>query len=147
MFINKLNFAAKNFEGTFSQVNKLKVTVDADQTNQLIELDKEIRGMKEENEWIKHRIDGIEGNLPTMIRELIDYYAKNTFEPKFKDFVTKNDFKEKMINKLDHAIFNDYVNQTMQKDAKNDKEFKTDERLSTIETKLQNTCSKDDMKK
>ena len=42
----------------------------------LDDVDLEVKDIKEENKFLKNRIDSIEQNLPKMIRELIDYYTE-----------------------------------------------------------------------
>jgi hypothetical protein len=47
---------------------------------------------------------------------------------------------------MDFVIFNDYVKQQQNNEALNDKEFKTDERIFLLEQKLDNVCTKEDLK-
>ena len=58
-----------------------------------------------------------------MIREMIDYYAKKTLNPKFQELVPRAEYQSSLKNKLDSVIFNNHVSQMLAKDAKNNKEF------------------------
>ena len=64
-----------------------------------------------------------------MIRELIDYYIEQKLTPQLEKFVLKDDHKASMATKLDMSIFTNFRKEQMQKEAANDKDFKTDERL------------------
>ena len=47
---------------------------------------------------------------------------------------------------MDHAIFNDWCKQQLNNESLNDKEFKTEERLFTLEQKFDGMCSKEELK-
>ena len=81
-----------------------------------------------------------------MVRELIDFYIDSKITPKLAEVMTKQEFREKSLNKLDSAIFSNYVKDQLQKEATNDREFKVDERLFTIEQKLEHGVSKEEFK-
>ena len=106
----------------------------------------EIKDIKEENKFLKSRIDGIENNLPKMIRELIDYYTEQKITPKLDELLTKSDYKEKSKMKLDHVVFNNWIKDQLQKEATNDREFKIDERLFNIEKNIGKAVSKEELK-
>ena len=77
---------------------------------------------------------------------MIDYYADQKLNKKFEVYATKSDMREQLSIKMDHAIFNDYCKQIQNDEALNDKEFKTDERLFLLEQRLDNVCTKEDLK-
>jgi hypothetical protein len=95
---------------------------------------------------LKHRVDSIESNLPKMIREMIDYYSDTKIKPILEKYLTVEQYREEIVNKLDYVMFNDYKKEQIQKEALNDKEFKTDERIFTIEQNVAKMVTKDEFK-
>ena len=60
----------------------------------LEELYFEQKNLKEEQSFMKHRIDGLESNLPKIIREMIDYYTDQKVLPLLSVMAKKTDVKE-----------------------------------------------------
>ena len=59
IFINKLNFVTKHYEDTYRHVKNLLVH-QKDHKLLLEDVELEVKDLKEENKFLKHRIDGIE---------------------------------------------------------------------------------------
>ena len=133
IFINKLNFVTNNFQETHKNVKQLKTTVYQNQKLAIEDLEVKVRELTEEHLHTRTKLDSMENNLPRMIREMIDYYSEQKLNHKFEQFVLKKDFREALSVKMDHAIFNDWCKQQLNNESLNDKEFKTEERLFTLE--------------
>ena len=104
------------------------------------------RDQKEQNDYLKHRVDSIEKNLTKMIRELVDVYADTKLKPQFDNYLTIEQYQNEIKMKVDYVMFNDYKKEQIQKEALNDKEFKTDERIFMIEQSVQKMVSKEEFK-
>jgi hypothetical protein len=112
----------------------------------LDDLEVVMKDIKEDTRGLKFKIENIETTLPKMIRELIDYYIEQKVQPQLEQFLPKKDFKEALSVKMDYVVFNNYVKEQLQKDVVNDTEFKTEERLYTIEKSLKSQVSREDLK-
>lgn len=98
------------------------------------ELEMKFRDLNQEHTNTRVKLDSMENNLPKMIREMIDFYTDQKLNPRFAELVNKTEFKEKTTLKLDFAIFNEYCRRQSENQMLNNKEFKTDQRLFTIES-------------
>lgn len=83
-----MNYCASHFKQTHVDVQNLQTKVYKDHNLKLEELTMTVKEIKEENKFMKARVDGIESNLPKMIREMVDYYADLKVTPELQKFLS-----------------------------------------------------------
>lgn len=146
IFINKLNFVTEHFEDAHRTVEQLKSTVFTEHKNRFDEFELRVRDNSEQIYQLRLSLQTLESNLPQMVREMVDYYGEHKLSPKLEAFVPKAEYKETVGCKLDYVVFNEFVKRQQQAEQANTKEFKTDERLFTIEKKMEGLVKADDFK-
>lgn len=100
LFINKLNYVCKNYDGDHKtvsilvmltvQIKNLKNAVYTMHKPQLHELEVNLRDLKEDHRLTRSKVESIEENLPRMVREMIDFYIEQSVLPKFANLVSKD---------------------------------------------------------
>lgn len=55
------------------------------------------------------KTETIENSLPTMIREMIEFYVSEKVTPQLDKFLEKSTFKQAMSLKMDETVFDNYV--------------------------------------
>ena len=146
LFINKLNKISATFEATQASVSLLNMTVNKDHKLQLEDQMLQIKDQCEDLKFFKSRLEDVENHLPKMIREMVDYYMEIQVKPQLQIYCTKEEFKTEIVQKMDYAIFKDYVKEVINREAADDKEFKTDERLYMLERDISKMVTKDEFK-
>lgn len=145
IFINKLNYVTKNFQETHTKVKSLWGKQD-DVKLQIDDVDLQVKDAKDDLKFLTSRLDVMEQSLPKMVRELIEFYIDTKVQPQFGEFLTKKEYKDLNLNKLDSRLFFDWQKEQLQKEATNNKEHKVEERLYQIERQLHNSVSKEELK-
>ena len=104
----------------------------------------QLKSISEDFYSTKKKVEEMEKHLPSMIREIVDHYSATKFKDQLDNVVGRAEFDTKVNGKVDHREFNNYVRTQQHRDAINDKEYKTDERLFMLETGLGKTVTKED---
>ena len=146
LFINKLNKISATFEATQASVSLLNMTVNKDHKLQLEDQMLQIKDQCEDLKFFKSRLEDVENHLPKMIREMVDYYMEIQVKPQLQIYCTKEEFKTEIVQKMDYAIFKDYVKEVINRETADNKEFKTDERLYMLERDISKMVTKDEFK-
>lgn len=146
LFINKLNKISATYEATQASVSLLNMTVNKDHKLQLEDQMLQIKDQCEDLKFFKSRLEDVENHLPKMIREMVDYYMEIQVKPQLQIYCTKEEFKTEIVQKMDYAIFKDYVKEVINRETADNKEFKTDERLYMLERDISKMVTKDEFK-
>ena len=114
-------------------MKNLKNAVYAVHKPQLHELEVNLRNLKEDHNLTRSKLESVEDNLPRMVREMIDFYIEQTVTPKFANLVSKDSMASALMPKLDYAVHSEYVRKQLEKEANNETEMRTEERLFKLE--------------
>lgn len=82
--------------------------------------------------------------MPTMVRELIEYYAEAKFKPSIDQFIRRTEFESQVSSKLNFSEFNDYVKSVQNDQTQAIRDLKTDERLFMLEMAVSKTVTKEE---
>ena len=105
VFINKLNKICKTYDKTFEDISSLKTTTFKTHKINIEELKEDIRELRDDYLVSKQKVNSIEGSISIMVREMVKFFMDQKFEQRLEQFVSKEEFKERISVKMDTTYF------------------------------------------
>mmetsp|Transcript_5547 Transcript_5547/g.8725 ORF Transcript_5547/g.8725 Transcript_5547/m.8725 type:complete len:101 (+) Transcript_5547:159-461(+) len=72
--------------------------------------------LNDDYQTTKQKVLKIEDKIPKLIREMINFYFDQRFETRFSEFITKEEFNERISLKMDYSLYKEYRKKEMEKE-------------------------------
>ena len=82
--------------------------------------------------------------MPVMIQEILEYYFDKKVTDLLNNFVTREDFKERLSVKLDYSTFRDYEKMVASDRTQELKNFSYDEKIFNLQKNMNLYVTKED---
>ena len=136
VFINHLNYLCKHYKGVFSDVKQLKTKVMEQHSTDIADLQFKISQLEDTVTYQKTKVDSLEQNMSTAVREIINYTFDLRVEPKIASFVSREHLKNGLKYKLDKMDFNEYLKGSNSSEGAESKWFQVDQKLHSLKLQI-----------
>ena len=137
VFINELNYLCRNYKGVFSDIKQLKTKVLEQHQTDIADLQFKINELQDTVTYQKTKVDSLEQNMSTVVREIINYTFDQRVEPRIASFVSQEELRKGLKYKLDKMDFNEYLKGSKSSDGADSKWFKVDQKLQWLTRQFQ----------
>ena len=93
----------------FFETKRLNSKVFDEHESKIEDFEIRMRDIKDDLMHTRVKAETIENSLPTMIREMIEFYCDQKITPLLEKFLEKSSFKQAMSLKMDNIVFETYV--------------------------------------
>lgn len=114
----------------------LKMTVFKQYKVDIEDLQVKMKSTQDRLKVAASKFDNMEDSIPSICRNMVNFYFDQRVEAKLDQFITMDKLKEVISTKMDYSYFRAYEKKMLEKEAMDDSKQVFNEKISKIERKL-----------